>query len=112
MKWELENFHKSIDNGIPSDDRQVDAWVSKLAKHNSNLIQWLEDFKAKYGEYEDAQKHIKDAEEVLKKYKEKVGPMLARVAIDKAADARAKDGSPLVITFFIFSFFLLPTISL
>ncbi len=96
MKWELENFNKSIDNGIPSDDRQVDAWTTKLAKHNNNLIQWLEDFKSKYGEHPDAQKHIKDVEEVLQKYKEKVGPMLAKVAIAKAVDARAKDGSPLV----------------
>ncbi len=96
MKWELENFNKSIDNGIPSDDRQVDAWVAKLAKHNSNLIQWLEDFKSKYGEYEYAQKHIKDVEDALAKYKEKVGLMLAKVAIAKAVDARAKDGSPLV----------------
>ncbi len=92
----MENFHKSIDNGIPSDDRQVDAWVAKLAKHNSNLIQWLEDFKAKYGDHEDAKKHIKDVEEVLQKYKEKVLPLLAKVEIAKAIDARAKDGSPLV----------------
>ncbi len=96
MKWELENFHRAIDNGIPSDDRQVDAWIAKLAKHNSNLIQWLEDFKSKYEDHEDAKKHIADVDEVLLKYKVKVGPLLAKVAIAKALDARAKDGSPLV----------------
>ncbi len=92
----MENFHKSIDNGIPSDDGQVDAWIAKLEKHNSCLIQFLEDFKSKFGEFEDAQKPISDIEEALQKYKEKVTPLLAKVKIAKALDARAKDGSPLV----------------
>ncbi len=96
MKWELVNFHKSIDSGIPSDDRQVDAWMAKLEKHNSCLIQFLEDFKSKYSEHEDAHKPIKDIEDALRKYKEKVTPLLAKVKIAKALDARAKDGSPLV----------------
>ncbi len=96
MKWELENFHKSIDSGIPSDDRQVDAWTAKLEKHNSCLVQFLEDFKSKYGEHEDAQKPIKDIDEALLKYKVKVTPLIAKVKIAKALDARAKDGSPLV----------------
>ncbi len=92
----MENFHRSIDNGIPKDDREVDNWTKKLAKHNSALVQWLEDFKSKYGEHDDAKKHIGDVEVVMIKYKEKVVPMLVKVEIAKAVDARAKDGSPLV----------------
>ncbi len=96
MKWELENFNNGLDRGLPTDDREVDRYLERMAKHNSCLIQWLEDFKSKYGEHEDAQKPIKDTEDALRKYKEKIGPIMTKVNIAKAIDARAKDGSPLV----------------
>ncbi len=92
----MENFNSGLDKGLPKDDREVDKYLERMAKHNSCLIQWLEDFKGKYGEYEQAQVAIKDAESALQKYKEKIGPMLVKVAVAKAIDARAKDGSPLV----------------
>ncbi len=96
MKWELEHFNSGLDKGLPTDDREVDNYLARMAKHNSCLIQWLEDFKSKYGEYEEAQSAIKDSEDVLYKYKQKIGPIMIKVNIAKAIDARAKDGSPLV----------------
>ncbi len=92
----MENFNKGIEAGVPKDDREVDAYLTRMAKHNSCLIQWLEDFKAKYGEYTEAQKAIQDTESSLQRYKEKIGPMMLKVNIAKAIDARAKDGSALV----------------
>ncbi len=93
----MERFNGGLDKGLPSDNREVDAYLARMGKHNSSLIQWLEDFKGKYGEFAEAQTAIKDTEAALQKYKEKIGPILLKVSIDKAIDARAKDGSPLVL---------------
>ncbi len=96
MKWELERFNAGLDSGLPSDDREVDKYLEKMAKHNSNLIQWLEDFKGRFSAYEQAQTAIKDTETALLRYKEKIGPIMIKVNVAKAIDSRAKDGSPLV----------------
>ncbi len=57
---------------MPLDDREVDKYLDRMAKHNSNLVQWLEDFKSKFGDHEDAKKPIADTENALLRYKQKV----------------------------------------
>jgi hypothetical protein len=56
-----------------------------------------------------AQPTIKEVESVLQTYKSSVGGVLAKISIEKAKEARTKDGSPLVCVsfFFLSSFFVL-----
>ncbi len=101
MKWELENFNEGIKKGLPADERQVDAYLQRMSKHNTALIAWLEDFKQKFGTCEDesARSAIRDVEDALARFKSKIGAIMVKVGIAKARDARAKDGSPLVLLF-------------
>jgi uncharacterized phage infection (PIP) family protein YhgE len=100
LKYELEHFNKGIDKGLPTDERSVDNYLKDMEKHKSNLVQWLEDFKSKYGTFNEAQQTITDTESALNRYREKIGPIMAKVNINKAINARAADGSPLVIPCF------------
>jgi hypothetical protein len=97
----LEQFTNGITAGVPKEGQKVDEYLTKMAKHNSNLIQWLEDFKNKYGDAPEAQQPIKDTEGALKNYKSKIGAAMAKVHIAKAIEARKADGSPLVYFTFL-----------
>jgi hypothetical protein len=69
----------------------VDSYIEELAKNNSLFVQWLEDFKSKFGEYTEAHPTIKEVEEVLKLYKELVGKVTVPISIEKARQARKPD---------------------
>jgi hypothetical protein len=101
LEYELKQLNGALDKGVPTDNRQVDSYINSIKKSHANLVQWLEGFRGKYGEEEAAQQAIKDTEAVLQKYKQKTGGMLAKVEIEKAIEARAADGSPLVALFFL-----------
>jgi hypothetical protein len=58
LKWELEQFNNGIKEGVPKDDRYVDNYLEKMARHNGNLIQWLEDFKVRITYFQNARKKI------------------------------------------------------
>lgn len=59
------------------------------------MIEWLEDFKAKLGEYEEAKSTIQEVEEALHLYKEVTDKVRIPWVIEKARDARKADGSVL-----------------
>lgn len=59
------------------------------------MIEWLEDFKAKLGEYKEAQPTIQEVEGALQSYKELTDKIRIPWAIEKAREARSKDGSVL-----------------
>ncbi len=105
MKWELEHFNAGLDQGLPKDEREVDRYLERMSKHNTCLLQWLEEFKGKFvefekfAEFEQARTDIRDSETALQKYRDRIGPIMMKVNIAKALDARAKDGSPLVLLF-------------
>jgi hypothetical protein len=102
LEYELRQFNGGINSGLPSDNRHVDDYLKEMEKRKSNLVQWLEDFRSKYGEHAEAQQAIDDTETALHKYKEKIGPIMDKVNVEKAINARKADGSPLVIIICIY----------
>ena len=85
-----------LESGIPKDDRYIDSYLKETEQVNGLLIQWLEEFKAKFSDYpEQAQPTIDEVESVLKLYKEKVGSAMLGINIEKARKARHADGSVL-----------------
>jgi hypothetical protein len=52
LTYELEQFKAGIDKGIPSDKRDVDQYIKRMGKHYTSLLQWQDEFKSKFGEYE------------------------------------------------------------
>ena len=63
-----------------------------MEKENNAITQWIESFKSKYGEQEDAQDIIKQVEDALTLFQNVVGKGKAKVEIQRAIEAR---GTPL-----------------
>jgi hypothetical protein len=55
----------------------------------------LEDFRARLGEYPEAQSTIQEVEKALRLYKAEIGSEMERVQLRKAIQARRADGSVL-----------------
>jgi hypothetical protein len=66
-----------LNSGIPTDSRKVDEYLNKQSQTRDLLVQWLEDFKSKLGEYDLAKPTIDEVESALQLYKEKIeaGPI-------------------------------------
>ena len=56
---------------------------------------WLEDFKSKFGQYDEAKPTIDEVEAALKLYKDTIGASKLKIDIEKARDARREHGSVL-----------------
>lgn len=69
--------------------------MNEQQKVHGLLIQWLEDFKAKFGEYSEAKSTIEEVESTLKLYKDVVEKVKIPLDIQRARDARRSDGSVL-----------------
>ena len=75
----MERFNRKLKEGIPSDPRfpeRRDEYVNWMEKENNAITQWLENFKSKYGEFEDAKDIIKQVEEAQSSYKTIIGTCL------------------------------------
>lgn len=59
------------------------------------MVQWLEDFKTRFGEYEEAHTTILEVESALSLYKTTTDKIRVPLAVQKARDARKADGSVL-----------------
>ena len=85
-----------MEKGLPGDPRfpeRDNEWVVDQAKRNDLLLQWLEDFKIKCGQFEEAKETIEECEAVLELYKKVVGAIKIPLDIQNARNARTKDGS-------------------
>ena len=85
-----------MEKGIPGDPRfpeRDNEWVEEQVKKNNLLVQWLEDFKSKYGEYEQAYDTINQCEEVLDLYKKVVNKVRIPLLVKNARNARLAQGS-------------------
>ena len=65
-------------------------------KEKELLVEWLEDFKSKLGEYREATETIEECENTLATYREVVDSVRVPLMIQNARNARQKDGSCLV----------------
>ena len=64
-----------------------------MSKQKELLVEWLEDFKSKLGEYNEASEIISECENTLDKYISVVEPLRVPLLIQNARNARQKDGS-------------------
>ena len=91
----LSGFVDKVKKGIPTDASAVDSYLEDTAKTQNLLLQWLDDFRARFEEYEDAQPIIKSIEEALALYKQVIGASRVKIDVQKARDARKAQGSVL-----------------
>jgi hypothetical protein len=64
----------------------VDSYIERVSKTKELLIQWLEDFKSKFAQYEIAKPTIDEVEKALKLYALFIGGTQLRVAMNKFLD--------------------------
>jgi hypothetical protein len=86
------NFSK-LNKGIPTDDRFVDDYINEQTKRNTLLVEWLEDFRARFGDFEEAQATITEVEAALALYQKVVMGSKLKQEMRKAVIARKADGS-------------------
>ena len=94
----LTSFKGQLEKGLPGDPRfpeRDNEWIDAQSKSKELLVQWLEDFKSKFGEYEESWKTIEECEAVLSLYKSIILPLKVPLEIQNARNARKKDGSVL-----------------
>ena len=87
-----------MEKGIPGDPRfpeRDNEWITNQEKQNGLLVQWLEDFKSKLGQYELAKPTIDECEAVLELYNKVVNAVRVPLEIQNARNARTSDGSVL-----------------
>ena len=85
-----------MEKGIPGDPRfpeRDNEWIDEQSKRKELLVEWLEDFKSKLGEYDEAQETIKECESALELYKKVVDAVKIPLMVKNARNARRADGS-------------------
>ncbi len=98
MKYHLDNMNSALDKGLPGDPRfpeRDNEWVEARVKEQKLLVEWLEDFKSKFGESDEALETIAECRDALKKYNEKVEAVRIPLAVQNARNARKENGSVL-----------------
>ena len=94
------NFHTTnitfqLEKGIPGDPRFPDRdneWIEARTKDKELLVEWLEDFKSKLGEYQESQETIEECERALTLYKQVVDAVKVPLMVQNARKARRADG--------------------
>jgi hypothetical protein len=61
-----------LNKGVPTDKRFVDEYLDQLFKTKELLVQWLEDFRSKFGQYALGQPTIAEVTTALNLYEEKI----------------------------------------
>jgi hypothetical protein len=84
-----------LKKGIPTDKSQVDKYITEMKTERNLFVQWLEDFRSKYGQYPEAEPTITEVEAALQLYKDVVEAVQVKLDIQKARDAKRAQGSVL-----------------
>ena len=82
--------------GVPGDPRfpeRDNEYVTDMSTRNDLLIQWVEDFRSRFEQYEEAQATLDECDAVLAQYKAVVGAVKIPLDIQNARNARTADGS-------------------
>ena len=67
--------------------------MNEQSKEKEGIVQWVEDFKSKYGNYTEALDTIKEAEKVIDLYKQTVDKIKIPLDIKNYCNARREQGS-------------------
>ena len=85
-----------MDKGLPGDPRfpeRDNDWIAERVKEKELLVEWLEDFKSKHGEYLESVQTVEECETALDKYQTVVEKVRVPLMIQNARNARKKEGS-------------------
>ena len=85
-----------MEEGIPGKSNAPEKdneYIENMNKRKELLVEWLEDFKSKLGEYNEAQETIKECERCLEQCNKVVEGGRIPLMIQNARNARAEDGS-------------------
>lgn len=95
LGYHLEQMATALKSGLPADPRFPDRdneWIAKRIKENELLVEWLEGFKSKFGEYKEAQETIEQCYAALQASKEVVDkhkvPLMIQVRLSLLAPRR------------------------
>ena len=83
---------------MPSDKRfpeRSNQWLQERTKEKELLVQWLEDFKSKFGHYTQSAALIEQCENAIALYKSSVEKIKIPLEIENARNARKQQGSVL-----------------
>jgi hypothetical protein len=92
----LEDMVGALEKGLPNDPRFFERdlhWVDARTKEQTLLVEFLADFQSKLGEYDEARPVIAKCNKALVLFQEKVGNLKVTLEIQKAVNARTKEGS-------------------
>ena len=85
-----------LEKGVPGDPRfpeRDEQYITEQTKLKDTLVQWLEEFKSKLGEYDEAKSTIEECENCIALYNKVVGAARVPMMIKQARNARRNDGS-------------------
>jgi hypothetical protein len=82
-------FLKQLNKGIPTEHRHVDDYVERQSKVYNLLVEWLEDFRSRFGQHDEAQPTIDEVNQGLALYQQVVLASKRKIDLQKAIEARA-----------------------
>lgn len=84
-----------LDKGMPNEPRFPERdteWVNEIEKKQRLLLEWFEDFKAKFGSYKEAADTINDINHILGRYTEVRESVRRPLEVRDARNARKAQG--------------------
>ena len=96
LDYHISQFSSLLESGYPNSSQSMnESWIIKCTNLNNLLVEWLEDFKSKFQQYSESEEIISRCESLLEKYHKQVDKVKIPLEIQKARNARSKDGSSL-----------------
>ena len=96
LDYHISHFDHLLKTGYPNDTQvKNESWIQQCSKDRDLLLEWLEDFKSNYQQYNEAQETIQKCESLLDNYTSQVQKVKIPLDIQKARNARKSDGSNL-----------------
>lgn len=84
LDYHLSKFIASIKRGLPADPTESKEYIDTLQKSYVALVQWVNQFRDSFGEYEEANRTIQEVEDALKLYQSVIGGQKSAAALQQA----------------------------
>jgi hypothetical protein len=78
-----------VKRGLPLDNSKTEEYINKLSAEAALLTQWLEQFKSRFGEHEEAVATINSIESALRLFAKLVGGSKLAVELQRALNDRS-----------------------
>jgi hypothetical protein len=84
LDYHLSKFVAAIKRGLPADPAEAKEYLDTYQKSYVTLLQWVNQFKDNFGEYEEAARTIQEVEDGLKLYQSVIGGQKAVAGLQQA----------------------------